>query len=168
MVLEAIKNALKLAMATLALLIVSNQFSNQFILLGVCFVVCGLALGTIKTIEKRPKPLQLGPNGEYPEFPDNPNSFGREGNVQLTEQQQLVEMFVNRVMEHCYDQNENCTLMNQPDGLWVVRVNDETGEVDKVCNLSIPSEKDVTRENIEGIITRTIEDIDVKLKQFKE
>ena len=174
MVLVAIKSALKLAMASTALLILSGNLPNQFLILGIIFLVCGVALGTIKTIEARPNKFAPPPGMSFPEYPGMSDGSippeetpeGYQENV--SEQQRLVEQFINDVMNFCSEQGENCTLMSQQDGLWVVRVNEETGSVDKIINLSIPDERNVSKENIEVIRKRIFDEILVKLKQLKD
>ena len=174
MVLVAIKSALKLAMASVALLILSGQLPNQFLLLGIIFLACGVILSTIKTIEARPDNSAPPPGMSFPNYPGMPDGKippeetpeGYQENI--SEQQRLVEQFINDVMNFCAEQGENCTLMSQQDGLWVVRVNEENGSVDKIINLSIPDEKDVTKENIVSIRQKTFDEIMVKLKQFKD
>ena len=53
------------------------------------------------------------------------------------------------------------------DGLWLVSVDDETGRYEKIMNLTLPNEKDVTRENIKGLLKRVCDEIDVKLNELK-
>ena len=59
-------------------------------------------------------------------------------------------------------------MANEPDGLWVVSVNDETGKYEKIINLTLPNEKDVTRENIKGLLKSVCDEIEVKLNELKE
>lgn len=162
MLFAAIKNSLKLLMATIVVLILTFPFSINVsvVLISVMFLL-GIGYVVISTLESRPKPLPLGPNGEIPDA-----GFG-DGNEQLTDKQIIVEGFINDVLEHCSRSGENCTLMNQPDGLWVVKVDDNTGAFEKLVNLALPNEKDVTKENVKALLKRVCDEIDVKIQESK-
>ena len=95
------------------------------------------------------------------------DAFG-ESDKPLTEKQVIIEGFINDVLDYCSSKNTNCTLTSEPDGLWVVKVDDETGHMDKIINLSLPSEKDVTRENVKGLLKRVCDEIDVKLNELRK
>lgn len=125
-------------------------------LLCAFFIISTIHLIISITIEKSNR-LPLGPHGEVPG-----DNFGM-GNESLTEQQVLIEGFVNDILDYCSNKGLNCTIANEPDGLWLVNVDDEKNDYKKIINLTLPSEKDVTRENIKGLLKHMCDEIDVKI-----
>lgn len=164
MLFRVIKNSLKAIMAYIAVYgIFSLNEINTFRLL--VLIVFGISsVGYVVTsaiIEKRQK-VPNGPHGEEPSA-----VYGIPPDESLSEQQVIIEGFINDILDHCARMNKNCTLTNEPDGLWVVSVNDDTGEYNKLINLTLPNEKDVTRENIKGLLKRVCDEIDVKINELK-
>lgn len=164
MIFKVIKNTLKALMAWTAIygILSLKEINTLNIVLIIIAGISAVGYVVFNALDERPKPLPLGPHGEIPE-----DSFG-EPSSPLTEKQVIIEGFINDILDYCSSKNTNCTITSEPDGLWVVSVNDETGQMDKIINLSIPSEKDVTRENIKGLLKRVCDEIDVKLNELKK
>ena len=137
---------------------ISGLDTGEYILVG-SFMAFGILYVVSKHMIERPKKTPVGPGGEkvgaiYGEAPV------------LTEEQVLVEGFMNDVLDYCAGKGMNCTITNEPDGLWIVRVDDDSGMFDKLINLTMPDEKSVTKDNIKGILKRVCDEIDVKLNEL--
>jgi hypothetical protein len=165
MLFKVIKNSLKAIMAYIAVYgVFSLTEINTFkLVLLIAFGVSALGYVVTSAIVDKPRRLPNGPHGEAPGA-----VYGAPPEESLTEQQVIIEGFINDILDHCASKNRNCTLANEPDGLWVVSVNDETGKYEKIINLTLPNEKDVTRENIKGLLKRVCDEIDVKLNELKD
>lgn len=165
MLFKVIKNSLKAIMAYIAVYgVFSLTVINTFkLVLLVVFGVSAVGYVVASAIVDMPRRLPNGPHGEAPGA-----VYGAPPEESLTEQQVIIEGFINDILDHCASKNRNCTLANESDGLWVVSVNDETGKYEKIINLTLPNEKDVTRENIKGLLKRVCDEIDVKLNELKD
>ncbi|WP_288941496.1 hypothetical protein [uncultured Streptococcus sp.] len=165
MLFKVIKNSLKAIMAYIAVYgVFSLTEINTFkLVLLIAFGVSAVGYVVSSAIVDKPHRLPNGPHGEAPGA-----VYGAPPEESLTEQQVIIEGFINDILDHCASKNRNCTLANEPDGLWVVSVNDETGKYEKIINLTLPNEKDVTRENIKGLLKRVCDEIDVKLNELKD
>ena len=135
MIFKVIKNTLKVLMAWTAIygILSLKEINTLNIVLIIIAGIAAVGYVVFNALDERPKPLPLGPHGEIPE-----DSFG-EPSSPLTEKQVIIEGFINDILDYCSSKNTNCTITSEPDGLWVVNVNDETGQMDKIINLSIPS-----------------------------
>lgn len=164
MIFKVTKNALKAVMALIAIYGILSFTEINTLKLVLLAVASVSAVGYVvfSALDEKPKPLPIGPHGEMPQ-----DAFG-ESDQPLTEKQVIIEGFINDVLDYCSSKNTNCTLTSEPDGLWVVKVDDETGHMDKIINLSLPSEKDVTRENVKGLLKRVCDEIDVKLNELRK
>lgn len=139
-----------------------TEINTLKITLLAMFGVSAVGSVVLSVLLDRPRKLPKGPHGETPEA-----DYGDSAGTPLTDQQVIVEGFINDILDHCESKNKNCTLANEPDGLWLVSVDDETGRYEKIMNLTLPNEKDVTRENIKGLLKRVCDEIDVKLNELK-
>lgn len=137
-----------------------NELSTLKLILFLSYCTLSLGYVAVSFIHEKKTKLPFGPNGEIPS-----TVYGNEPDG-LTEQQVIVEGFINDVLDYCAGKGKNCTLMNEPDGLWLVDINDSTGKMNKIINLTLPNEKDVTRENVKGLLKKVCDDIDIKLNEL--
>lgn len=161
---RVIRNSLMAIMACIAVFGIFSltEINTLKIILLAMFGVSTVGSVVLSVLLNRPRKLPKGPHGETPEA-----DYGDSAGAPLTDQQVIVEGFINDILDHCESKNKNCTLANEPDGLWLVSVDDETGRYEKIMNLTLPNEKDVTRENIKGLLKRVCDEIDVKLNELK-
>lgn len=158
-VLSSILKVLAAILISTALLIVKNPLVT-YVLYGV-LVLDVLAYGVVDVFQRKPKKLPRGPNGEITK-----SSIG-EGNEDLRESDILINHFLDSIMDFCEKQGVNCTLMNQEDGLWLVKVNDDTGDINKIMNLSLPNVDEVNKDTVEALIKRTCDSILSTINQLK-
>lgn len=164
MLFRVIRNSLKAIMAYITVygIFSLNEINTFKLLLLIVFGISSVGYVVSSAIIEKHQKVPNGPHGEEPSA-----VYGSPPDESLSEQQVIIEGFINDILDHCAKKNKNCTLANEPDGLWVVSVNDDTGEYTKLINLTLPNEKDVTRENIKGLLKRVCDEIDVKINELK-
>lgn len=158
---EAIKSSLKLVMASIAVTLLSNILPNKLLaLIGIgLFIASGIALILVDAAIARREFRTHFPNpGQIPE------AFDEDQNV--SKEELMVESILTKILDHCTAKGVNATFMQQQDGLWLVKVNDTTGEFDKIMNLAMPNAEDLTPENKKEIEAKLIEEIDTVLNQL--
>lgn len=96
---------------------------------------------------------------------DIPIVHGR-GSESLDANEELVSDFINSVLNYCGSKGHNVTLQTKPDGIWLSEVNDDTGEVFDLINLSLPDSGTLTPDSLSEMVKITCQQIDAKLAQL--
>lgn len=127
-------------------------------LLPIYLIILGVGLlGYIvtETALYAPKPPKRGPFGQVPEYTDGSDK-------DLSEEDIVFQEFFSQIMAHCSAIGIEATIQTKSDGYWLVKVDNATGSIEDLVNLSVPNVK-LTRDNLKDLIKQVCTDIDVRV-----